>query len=86
MKKIIAFFVSIWIFFFGSKNLTEVVPAELDTLADKLEKSNSELKRRIYGKIVHQHNNRGNTCKRGKNSRLMRKQNTPSGKTIYHEK
>jgi uncharacterized membrane protein len=83
MKRIIAFFVSIWVFLFGEK-VVEPVKAEPKTLAEKMEEMKYEPKRRYQQRMVPQHNNRKNKPnKRGRRSRLV--QYVPGGKAIYHE-
>lgn len=78
MKRIIAFFVSIWVFFFGKK-VVESEKAEPKTLTEKLEDLSPEFKKRYRPQqLIPPHNNRKNT--RGRYTQF-----TPGGKAIYHD-
>lgn len=74
MKNIIAFFVMIYNWFI-SLFKKESKPVK-ETLAEKMEKSNSKILNKIQ-KMIPSHNNRRNT--RGRFT-----QYTPSGRAIYH--
>jgi hypothetical protein len=74
MKKIIAFFVSIWVFLFGKK-VAEPVKVESKTLAEKMEEQYPK-KYRPH-QMIPQHNNR-------KRTRGRKFQTVPTGRVIYH--
>jgi hypothetical protein len=76
MKNIIAFFVSIWNFFFGKK-VVEPVKAEPKTLEQKMEEMEYRPKKRYQKRIVPSHNNRKKT--RGRYFQVV-----PTGRVIYH--
>lgn len=77
MKRIIAFFVSIWVFLFGKKD-PKWVEVKPETLSDKLDKIEKKHFFRPSGPRVPQHNNR-------KNTRYRYTQYTPGGRAIFHE-
>lgn len=60
MKRIIAFFVSIWVFLFGKK-VVEPVQAKPKTLAEKMEEAGGLKKKYRPKRQVPPHNNRKNT-------------------------
>jgi hypothetical protein len=76
MKKIIAFFVSLWNFFFGKKAIKEPVKAEPKTLEEKMEERHPEPTKHNK-KIVPGHNNRKKT--KGRFFQIV-----PTGRVIYH--